>query len=456
METRANYVAVGFFTMAVILASFAFIYWVAKLDESAPQRPLNVRILGAVTGLAAGSEVHFNGIKVGQVNRVVFNPDDPREVFAISQINEDTPVRADTTATIGSQGLTGVAYISLKGGSPDAISLFETGENGNPPMISAKPSAVADILETVRDVASKANDTLGSLKQFVEESRGPMSTTLSNVEKFSGALGRNSEGIDEFLQSASGIGQSLSSLGEKMDGTIKGLEKLVEAVDPQKVKNTVDNVEAFTGNLKRGSEKIDTVVASVEKIATDLESFSGNLNASLKKFDGVMDAVDSESVKQAVADIRETASGAKQVVNDARGLSQTLANRKGDIDAIVTSAKEMTDRLNQSSKLVDGVLVKLDGFLGAEGSESVMSDILLTLADFRKVAQTLQTSVTSISGGLSRFSNSGLQDLQSLIGDARRSVSRIDRVISNVERNPQGLLFGNSADVKTFNGRPRR
>lgn len=455
METRANYVAVGFFTMAVILASFAFIYWVAKLDESAPQRPLNVRISGAVTGLAPGSEVHFNGIKVGQVNRVVFNPDDPREVFAISQINEDTPVRADTSATIGTQGLTGVAYISLKGGSPEARSLFDTGIDGNPPMISAKPSAVADILETVRDVATKANDTLGSLKQFVEENRQPVSNTLANAEKFSDALGKNSEGIDKFLQSATGIGESLASLGDKMDGTFKGLEKLVAAVDPQKVKSTVENVEAFTGDLKRGGEKIDSIVASVDKTASELEIFSSNLNASLKKFDGVLDAVDAETVKLALADIRETASGAKQVVNDARGLSQSLANRKDDIDVMVTNAKEMTDRLNESSKLVSGVLLKLDGFLGAEDSENIMSDIRLTLADFRKVASTLQSSVISISGGLSKFSNSGLQDLQALIGDARRSVGRIDRVISDVERDPQRFLFGKT-DVKTYNGRPKR
>ena len=184
METKANYVAVGFFTMAVIIASFAFIYWVAKLDGSTPQRPINVSIIGAVTGLAPGSEVHFNGIKVGQVNRVVFNPNDPREVFALAQINEDTPVRADTTATIGSQGLTGIAYISLKGGSPDAQSLFDQGVEGAAPVIRAKPSAVADILETVRDVSDKANEALGTLKEFIDENRAPVSKTVSNIEAF--------------------------------------------------------------------------------------------------------------------------------------------------------------------------------------------------------------------------------------------------------------------------------
>ncbi|MGB7287757.1 MAG: MlaD family protein [Salaquimonas sp.] len=456
METRANYVAVGFFTMAVILASFAFIYWVAKLDNTAPQRPLNVRISGAVTGLAAGSEVHFNGIKVGQVNRVVFNPDDPREVFALTEINDDTPIREDTSATIGSQGLTGVAYISLKGGSPKAQSLFTLADDqGVTPMISAKPSAVSDILETVRDVSTKANDALGSLKEFIEENRGPVSVTVKNIETFSGALGRNAEGIDKFLASASEIGTSLSALGDKMDGTLKGLEKIVAAVDADKVKSTVDNVEAFSADLRRGGEKVETVVASVDKIAKQLEEFSGNLNVSLTKFDGVMEAVDADSVKKTIADIQETASGAKQIVADVQGVSKTLSERQGDIDSIIANAKEMSERLNQSSKRVDGVLAKLDGFLGADGATDVMSDVRTTLADFRSVAKNLNSSITSVTGGLSRFSNSGLKDVQTLIGDARRAMGRIDRVVSDLERDPQKFLFGKS-DVRTYNGRPKR
>lgn len=455
METRANYVAVGFFTMLVIFASFGFIYWVAKLDGSVPQEPVTVRIVGAVTGLAPGSEVHFNGIKVGQVERIEFNPEDPREVFARARINEDTPVRKDTQATIASQGLTGVAYISLKGGSPQAASLLEPTEDGRPPVIYARPSAVADILETVRDVASKANSALGAIEELIDENRQPISATVRNAEKFSDALGRNSEGIDKFLASASEIGSSLSELGNKMDGTIKGLERIVTAVDADKVKNTVDNVEAFSADLRKGGERVDTVVASVEKVAKDLESFSGNLTKTLAKFDGVLDAVDSETVKQAIGDIKDTAAGAKQVVADARNVTSTFSERKEDIDAIVTNAREMTDRLNESSKRVDGVLAKLDGFLGTGDAGDVMKDVRETLADFRQVARNLNTSITSIAGGLTRFSNSGLKDVQALIGDARRSMQRIDRVISNIERNPQQFLFGKS-DVRTYNGRPRR
>ncbi|WP_075996285.1 MlaD family protein [Salaquimonas pukyongi] len=456
METRANFVAVGFFTMAVILASFGFIYWVAQLDEDVAQRPITISIRGVVTGLAPGSAVHFNGIKVGKVTRVVFNPDDPREVLALAQVNEDTPVRADTTATIAAQGLTGVSIVSLKGGTPTAKSLFDIAEPGQIPRITARPSAVADILETVRDVSSKANDALGTLKAFIEENRTPVSNAVKNLETFSEALGRNADGVDEFLESASGIGNSLADLGSKIDGTAKGLERIVAAVEPEKVKTTVDNVAAFSSDLRKGGERIESVVVSVEKVAKQLETISTKLSGTLDKADGVLASVEPETVKQAITDIRETASGARQVVADARTVTKTFTDRQQDIDKIITDARQMAERLNQSSTRVDGVLAKLDGFLGADGSGDVMKDVRLTLAEFRTVAKTMQTSINSITGGISRFTNSGLGDIQALITDARRSVNRIDRVVGQIERDPQRFLLGGGGGVRTYNGRPRR
>ena len=62
----------------------------------------------------------FNGIKVGKVDRVAFDPQDPRIVYAVTSVKSETPVRADTTASVGSQGLTGISYISLQGGTPSS------------------------------------------------------------------------------------------------------------------------------------------------------------------------------------------------------------------------------------------------------------------------------------------------------------------------------------------------
>lgn len=456
METRANYIIVGLFTLIVLALSFVFIYWVAKIDERVNLVPVSVKIRGAVTGLSSGSEVHFNGIKVGKVSRIVFDPEDPSIVSALIRIDENTPIRKDTKATIASNGLSGTALVALTGGSIASPSLLNDDSlEGAIPSIEATPSAFADIVETVRDVATKANNTLASIEGLVSENRQPLTQTLKNVEVFSQSLARNSEGVDKFLASTANLGETISTLSAKLDGTIAGIEKVVGAVEPAKVATIINNAESFSQDLKNTGNQIEGMLGSVEKVSKDLEKFSANLNTSLAKLDGVIGAVEPANVKSTIADISEAAAGAKQLVADARQITQTLAGRKDDINKIVTDAAQMAERLNASSARVDGVLAKLDGFLGSGDASGIMTDARSTLLEFRNVATNLNARINQISGGINQFTSTGLKDVQSLVNDSRRSINRIERVINSLERDPSGFLFGKSG-VKTYKGRPRR
>ena len=67
METRANFVLIGAFTLAAILGAFAFIMWIAGYGASGTHRHYQVIFDGSVSGLSVGSNVLFNGLKVGEV-----------------------------------------------------------------------------------------------------------------------------------------------------------------------------------------------------------------------------------------------------------------------------------------------------------------------------------------------------------------------------------------------------
>jgi phospholipid/cholesterol/gamma-HCH transport system substrate-binding protein len=81
METKANYVLVGVFTLIVSLLAFAFVFWIARFGEARDSLELDVRIPGSVTGLSIGSQVLFNGIKVGDVRALRLDPSNPEMVF---------------------------------------------------------------------------------------------------------------------------------------------------------------------------------------------------------------------------------------------------------------------------------------------------------------------------------------------------------------------------------------
>ena len=103
METRANYVLVGFFTVLVILAAFGFVYWTANIGDRGETAVLRFRIPGSASGLSRGSAVLFNGVKVGDVRRVYLDLSNPSVAIADAEVDRLTPITQSTKADVGLQ-----------------------------------------------------------------------------------------------------------------------------------------------------------------------------------------------------------------------------------------------------------------------------------------------------------------------------------------------------------------
>src|SRR4029079_14200029 len=153
METRANYVLIGAFTLAVIAAAFGFVLWFQSLHTTKLRSPLRVIFEGPATGLRNGGRVNFNGLRVGEVVRVKL--DNPRRVVALAMIEDNAPIRKDTLVGLEFQGLTGVAAISLKGGEVEAPPV-PPGEDGVP-VLTADPKALQDVTEAIRGTLQNIN-----------------------------------------------------------------------------------------------------------------------------------------------------------------------------------------------------------------------------------------------------------------------------------------------------------
>ena len=117
METKANYVTVGIITLLLIAAAFGFVYWTARPNQYADSAPLQILIPGSAAGLDRGSAVLFNGVRVGQVERVFIDPNQPGLAIAEAKVDRLTPLTQSTTANIVIAGLSFAANIDLSGGN---------------------------------------------------------------------------------------------------------------------------------------------------------------------------------------------------------------------------------------------------------------------------------------------------------------------------------------------------
>lgn len=457
METRANYVIVGIFTLVAILAAFGFVYWTAAIGERGETVMVRVRIPGSASGLGRGSFVLFNGVKVGDVRRVYIDVENPSVAIADAEIDRLTPITRSTQADIGLAGLTGQANIELKGANRNEPKLLDEAEaEDRIAEITANPSAVTNLLQTAQDIFSRADKVLSDLEGFTTDVRGPLTQTVQNAQKFSDALANNADSIDKFLSSVSALSEELQGVSGKLDGTIKAAEGLLNSIDQDRVKQIVTNIDDFTKNLNRSGEKFDDVMEGVDKAVASINEFAQRTQTTLAKVDGVLDGVDPKDVREALANIRTASENANKAAADVAQVTEKFSNRADDIDQTISDAQQLAERLNNASVRVDGILAKVDNLLGSDQADGVMADARETLKSFRQVADTLNARLGTITANLERFSGKGLQNVEALVNDSRRSINRIEQAVSDLQRNPQRILSGGDGEVRQYDGRVRR
>jgi len=457
METRANYVIVGIFTLVTVLAAFGFVYWTAGFGDRGEVATLRFRIHGSASGLVRGSVVLFNGVKVGDITRVYIDVSNPSVAIADAQVDRLTPVTRSTQADVGLAGLTGQANIEMRGGNPAEPNLLDLAEAEDTiAELTANPSAVANLLESAQSLFVRADAVLAELEGFATDARGPLTETIRNVERFSGALGDNADQIDEFLASVGSLSQSLTAVSGRLDSTLAAAEELIGAVDREQVRTTVANIEQFTTRLNEASTDLDAIMRGVEESVAQIAQFSESANRTLARVDAVVDSVDPASVRTALTNFEQASTTVNAAVNDIGKVAQKVGNRAEDIDAIVTDARQLAARLSQASERIDGILVKVDGLLGSDEAGGLMTEASDTLKAFREVADTLNARMGTITDGLARFSGQGLREVEALVRDSRRSINRIERAITDLERNPQRIITGGAGAVREFDGRSRR
>lgn len=457
METRANYVIVGIFTLAAILAAFGFVYWSAAVDGRGETAELRIRIPGSASGLGRGSAVLYNGVKVGDVSRVYIDALNPTDAIADTRIDVRTPITTSTQADIGLAGLTGQANIELKGSRLSEPSLIEEAAKKNMVAeITANPSAVTNLLQTAQDIFKRADSVLGELEGFTKEARGPLTDSVNNVKTFTDGLAKNADAIDNLLASVSTLSKTLDSASVKLDSTLTSAEDLLNSVDRDELREIITNVTKFTKTLSDSSDKLGTVVSGVDDTVRSIGDLVNGAKATIQRVGDVAEHIDPTLVSKTLKNFEQASESATRIGDDIRKVTDKFSTRSGDIDQAISSATELAQRLNQSSVRVDGILVKVDTLLGSEDADGLAKEAKATLQSFKQVADQLNAKIGTILDGMARFSGQGLRDVEDLARDSRRSVQRIEETVNDLGRNPQRIIQGGDGVVRQYDGRARR
>jgi phospholipid/cholesterol/gamma-HCH transport system substrate-binding protein len=264
VETRANYVLIGVFTLAVVLGVFGFIYWFQNIGGTGERAFYRVQFVGSVSGLRTGASVLFNGIKVGEVTELKLDPQKPEQVVAGISVDKGVAIRADTAIGLEFQGLTGIAALSLKGGDPAKPPLAgaKTAKDEQPLMI-APPGATQDVTQAARDALKKVQD-------LIEENQKSIKSALENLDKFTATLVRNSDHVDNTLANIDKFTGALGRNADRIDNIVMGLETLSGGKDGKsgEINETVRSIKTLAENLDKRTEELTKYIGGLARTGT--------------------------------------------------------------------------------------------------------------------------------------------------------------------------------------------
>jgi phospholipid/cholesterol/gamma-HCH transport system substrate-binding protein len=259
METKAHYALVGFFAIAFVAAAALFIVWLGQLRFDQTFKEFDISFVGPVRGLSVAGEVRFNGIKVGEVTRLAFDRDDPRNVIARIRVAQDTPVSSTSVAQLEPLGLTGVNYIQLSSGEATSEPLVPL-PGQDVPVIEAERAQLESLLSSGETIAESASDALRKVNELLtEENTTEIAAIIMNIRLLTEQLADDSE---------AGLVTRAGLTLDEVRAAVESFTKLADGADAL-VNNDLARL------LREATEASQKVEAAASQATAILESAHG-------------------------------------------------------------------------------------------------------------------------------------------------------------------------------------
>jgi phospholipid/cholesterol/gamma-HCH transport system substrate-binding protein len=295
MERNANYALVGFVSLGLFLAMVVFIVWLARVSLAHEYTDYDVVFVGPINGLSQGGEVHFNGIKVGEVTKIGLDKSDPHKVVAVARVTSDVPIRTDSYATLEFLGITGVTYIQITAGTASQPLLKEATPPGQVPVIQSRVSALSGLLEGGGTVLNTAVESLQRVNRVLSDDNiKAFTTSLNNIEDVTAELKTRKALIadaDQSLQDIDKAAVSIRQLSDNANQLVSGdgkraLHEAADAADQIKAmagdaRGLVDKLQGPTSDFAtNGLPQLSAAIVSLQQAADSLNRLAAEAQSS--------------------------------------------------------------------------------------------------------------------------------------------------------------------------------
>ncbi|GAB3438017.1 MlaD family protein [Massilia solisilvae] len=283
MENRSHALMTGIFTIALLIAAVLAGIWLNR--DRSETVPYEIVTTQSIPGLNPNAVVRYRGLEVGRVNDIMFDPRVTGQILIKLSVDNDTPVTTTTFASLGYQGVTGLAFLQL-----------DDDRTGSP-ILPSDPKRVARI--PMRP---------GLLDQI--EKRGL--AILDKTEKITESLDRlmSPQNQQTIIGAFDSIGKTAAAYGEL----------------PKRLEPTLDQLPALATKLDQTATSVNALAHNYDNLATRLQAKDGPL----------------ERLNGAIGSLQGAASGLE--MQTLPHLTEMTDEAKASLRAVKRTANSLSDR----------------------------------------------------------------------------------------------------------------
>ncbi|MGZ9097062.1 MAG: MlaD family protein [Micavibrio sp.] len=279
MEKDAKYFIVGVFVSLGIVALISFTIWMAGSSGSENYERFTVYFTDPVSGLNEGASVQYKGVQVGKILDIRLAPERKDLIKVDIEVEENTPIRAGTRATLALLGITGMVYMELTTELTDTEPAhFVAGERY--PVIQGSGTQLAKLFEDIPQITEQIMEISEKLNGLLnEENMASIDAALINIEKITrdmnGLLStENVANASIILTNFSESSKDVKVMIERFEETADEIDQAVNAISAVVTKNEA-SISQFT---QEGLSQITAMTREVRKMAESIRETADNLN----------------------------------------------------------------------------------------------------------------------------------------------------------------------------------
>ena len=212
-HNKKHYFLVGMFTIICIILMIFIGVWLSFGLHKKEVYHYTAIFHESVDGLYTNGSVKFNGVNIGTIKKISLDQKHPGNTIIDIDVNVGTPVTKDTYATLKSQGITGLSYISLQIDNPNTKQiLIQPKEEPPYTIIPTKPSLFSNITSQLSHVSVNIGELTDHIsKLFDKKNINNINKTLENIQVASQNLSSVTVKANNVIQQSNSIATKLNS-----------------------------------------------------------------------------------------------------------------------------------------------------------------------------------------------------------------------------------------------------